>query len=250
MRVAGRARRRPPDEAGAPAGAHTSSYTETSLAKRACTGNGAVLKTTGRREAARGFESHRTAGLTVGGDEQAEFVSASGGGRMSPNDRLPSRIKRGDGFCRYRTESLRDLLRADVVGRDQRDKPFDGSTLVCPFPDGRGCFGRISVAPVRPYQSPSKLGLSMTSCVSPRRGRPAACIENHETRLADDLLVGSRGLNNEGTEPVRSPSADPFLDDGSCFLGCRDGLFAQAMHDLGVREQVGKSVRVPRNRRA
>jgi hypothetical protein len=186
----------------------------------------------------------------VGGDEQAEFVSASGGGRMFPNDCPPSRMKRGDGFCRYRTESLRDLLRADVVGRDQRDKPFDGSTLVCPSPDGRGCFGRIAVAPVRPNQSPSKLGLSMTSCASPGRGRPAACIENHETRLADDLLVGSRGLNNEGTEPVRSPSADPFLDDGSCFLGRRDALFAQAMHDLGVREQVVKSVRVPRNRRA
>jgi len=158
--------------------------------------------------------------LTVGGNEQAEFVSASGGGRMSPNDCLPPRMYRGDGFCRYRTESLRDSLRADVVGRDQRDKPFDGSTLVCPFPDGRSCFGRISVAPVRPYQGPSKLGLTMTSCVSPGRGRPAACIENHETGLADHLPVGSRGLNNEGTEPVRSPSADPLLDDGSYFLGC------------------------------
>lgn len=188
--------------------------------------------------------------LTVGGNEQAEFVSASGGGRMSPNDCLPPRMYRGDGFCRYRTESFRDSLRADVVGRDQRDKPFDGSTLVCPFPDGRGCFGRISVAPVRPYQGPSKLGLTMTSCVSPGRGRPAACIENHETGLADHLPVGSRGLNNEGTEPVRSPSADPLLDDGSSFLGCRDGLFAQAMHDVGVREQVVKSVRVPRSRRA
>ena len=183
--------------------------------------------------------------LTVGGDEQAEFVSASGGGRMSPNDCLPPRMYRGDGFCRYRTESRRDSLRADVVGRDQRDKPFDGSTLVCPFPDDRGCFGRISVAPVRPYQ-----GLTMSSCVSPGRGRPAACIENHETGLADHLPVGSRGLNNEGTEPVRSPSADPLLDDGSCFLGCRDWIFAQAMHDVGVREQVVKSVRVPRSRRA
>ena len=169
---------------------------------------------------------------------------------MSPNDCPPTRIYRGDGFCRYRTESLRDSLRADVVGRDQRDKPFDGSTLVCPFPDGRGCFGRISVAPVRPYQGPSKLGLTMTSCVSPGRGRPAARIENHETGLADHLPVGSRGLNNEGTEPVRSPSADPLLDDGSCFLGCRDGIFAQATHDVGVREQVVKSVRVPRSRRA
>jgi hypothetical protein len=188
--------------------------------------------------------------LTVGGDEQAEFVSASGGGRMPPNDCLPPRMYRGDGFCRYRTESLRDSLRADVVGRNQRDKPFDGSTLVCPFPDGRGCFGRISVAPVRPYQGPPKLGLTMTSCVSPGRGCPAACIEDHETGLADDLPAGGRGLKNEGTEPVRSPSADPLLDDGSCFLGCRDGLFAQAMHDVGVREQVVKSVRVSRSRDA
>jgi hypothetical protein len=188
--------------------------------------------------------------LTVGREEQAELVSASGGGGLSPNDCLPTRIYRGDGFCRYRTESLRDSLRADVVGRDQRDKPFDGSTFVCPFPDGRGGFGRISVAPVRPYQGPSKLGLTMTSCVSPGRGRPATYIENHETCLADHLPVGRRGLNNEGTEPVRSPSADPLLDDGSCFLGCRDGLFAQAMHNFGVREQVVKSVRVPRSRRA
>jgi hypothetical protein len=169
---------------------------------------------------------------------------------MSPNDCPPPRMCRGDRFCRYRTESLRYLLRADIVGRDQRDKPFDRSTLVRPFPDGRGCFGRISMAPVRPYQGPSKLGLTITSCVSPGRGRPAACIENHETGLADHLPVGSRGLNNEGTQPVRSPSGDPLLDDGSCFLGCRDSLFAQTIHDVGVREQVVKSVRVPRSRRA
>jgi hypothetical protein len=40
------------------------------------------------------------------------------------------------------------------------------------------------------------------------------------------------------------------LDDGSCFLRCRDGLFAQAMRHVGVREQIVKSVRVPRSRRA
>jgi hypothetical protein len=169
---------------------------------------------------------------------------------MPPNDCFPLRMYRGDGFRRYRTESLRHSLRADVVGRNQRDKPFDGSTLVGPFPDRRGCFGRISVAPVRPYQGPAKLGLTMTSCASPGRGCPAACIEDHETGLADHLPAGGRGLNNEGTEPVRSPSVDPLLDDGSCFLGCRDGLFAQAMHDVGVREQVVKSVRVPRSRGA
>src|SRR5204862_3879025 len=122
--------------------------------------------------------------------------------------------------------------------------------LACPFPDGRGCCGRISMAPLRPYQSPSNFWLTMTPCVSPGRRRPAACIENHETGLADHLPVGSRGLDDEGTEPVRSPSADPPLDDGSCFLGCRDWIFAQAMHDVGIREQVVKSVRVPRGRRA
>jgi hypothetical protein len=169
---------------------------------------------------------------------------------MSPNDCLPPRMYRGDGFCRYRPESLRDSLRADVAGRDQRDKPFDGSALVCPSPDGRPCFGRVSVAPVGPRQGPSKLGLTMTSCVSPGRGRPVARIENHETCLADHLPVGSRGFNDEGTEPVRSPSIDPLLDDGSCFLGCRNGPFAQAMHHVGVREQVVKSVRVPPSRRA
>src|SRR5207302_8662538 len=129
-------------------------------------------------------------------------------------------------------------------------KPFARRALVRPFQDGRGCFGRIAMAPVRPYQGPSKVGLTMSSGVSRGPGRPAACIENHETGLADHLPVGSRGLNNEGTEPVRSPSADPLFDDGSCFLGCRDWIFAQAMHDVGVREQVVKSVRVPRSRRA
>ena len=39
--------------------------------------------------------------LAVGGNEQAEFVSASGGGRMSPDHCLPPRIYRGDGFCRF-----------------------------------------------------------------------------------------------------------------------------------------------------
>jgi hypothetical protein len=188
--------------------------------------------------------------LTDGRDGPGGVRSASAGGRMFPNDCPPPRMYRGDRFCRYRAESLRDSLRADVVGRDQRDKPFDRSTLVRPFPDGRGCFGRISMAPVGPYQGPSKLGLTMTSCVSPGRGRPAARIENHETGLADHLPVGGRGLNNEGTEPVPSPSADPLLDDGSRFLGYRDRLLAQAMHDVGVREQVVKRVRVRRSRRA
>ena len=114
---------------------------------------------------------------------------------------------------------------------------------------------RSSLRPRLPVTAPvsqifARTPSTTTSCVRPGRGCPAARIENHETGLADHLPVGSRGLNNEGTEPVRSPSADPLLDDGSCFLGCRDRLFAQAMHDVGVREQVVKSVRVPRSRRA
>src|SRR5919204_5511803 len=169
---------------------------------------------------------------------------------MSPDDRLPLRIQRRDGFCRYRTESLRDALRADVVGRDQRDKPVNGSTLMCPVPDGCGCFGRISAAPVRPYQGPAKLGLSMTSCICPTRGRPAACVEDHETGLADHLPVGRRGLENERTEPVASPTADPGFDHGSGFLEPRDGFFAQSMHDLRVREQVVQGFRILRSRRA
>ena len=169
---------------------------------------------------------------------------------MSPDDCLPSRMHGDDGLCRYGTESLRDSLRADIVGRDQRDEPFDGPTLMCPFPDGRSCFGRVSVAPVRPYQRPPKLGLRMDSCVRPGRGRPAACVEDHEPGLADHQLVVSRRLNDERAERVRSPRGHPRLDDDSCFLGCRDRLFAQATHDVGVGEQVVESIRIPQGRRA
>ena len=144
--------------------------------------------------------------LAVGGNEQAEFVSASGGGRMFPDHCLPPRIYRGDGFCRYRTESLRDPLRSDVVGRDQGDKPVDGSTVICPFPDGHGCFGRISVAPMRPYQGPPKLGLTMTSCVSPGRGRPTACIENHEPAWPTTCrLVAAVSIMNGPSPSVLQP---------------------------------------------
>ena len=143
---------------------------------------------------------------------------ASGGGRMSPDDRLPPRMQRSDGFSWYRTKSFRDALGADVVGRDQRDQPVDGLRLVCPVSDGCGCFGRISVAPVRPYQGPAKLGLSVTPCACPGRRRPAACIEDHQTGLADHLPVVGRGLKNERTEPVGSPTGDPCFDHGSCFL--------------------------------
>jgi hypothetical protein len=76
---------------------------------------------------------------------------------MFPDDCLPPRIYGDDGFCRYGTEPLRNSLRADVVGRDQRDELFDGSKLMCPFPDCRGCFGRVSVAPVRVQPRVSKI---------------------------------------------------------------------------------------------
>src|SRR5437870_2845546 len=120
--------------------------------------------------------------------QEEVYVVLGGSGRMKVDDeiveliewdavRVPPGTWRG-------YEARGASLRADVVGRDQRDKRSAGSTLVCPLPDGGGCFGRVSVAPARPYQGPSKPALTMTSCVSPGRGRPAACIENHETGLA------------------------------------------------------------------
>ena len=71
--------------------------------------------------------------LTVGGTStRSSFPRQAAGGCLETTV-LPPRIYRGDGFCRYRPESFRESLRADVVGRDQRDKPFDGSTLVGHF---------------------------------------------------------------------------------------------------------------------
>jgi hypothetical protein len=140
----------------------------------------------------------------------------SGAGRMSPDNRRPLRMCRSDGFCRYRAESLRDALGADVVG--QRDKLVDGSILVRPVPDGCGRLGRVPVSPVRPYQGPAKLGLSMTSRAGESRGRPAARVEDHETRLADNSPVAPFGLEDERPEPIGSPTADPFIDQGSGLL--------------------------------
>src|SRR6476661_10747104 len=137
------------------------------------------------------------------------------GARMYPDDRRPPRIYWRDGFCLSGTESLRDALGADVVGRDQRDEPVDLWTLICPVANGRGCLGRISVSPVRPRQGPAKLGLSMTSGARPGRGRPVACIEDHEPSLADHLPVGCHGLENEGAKPICSPTADHSFDHGS-----------------------------------
>src|SRR4030095_2610765 len=114
---------------------------------------------------------------------------------------------------------------AAVVGRDQRDEPVDVWTLMCPVANGCGCLGRISVSPVRPRQGPTELGLSMTSCLCPSRGRPVGCVEDHEPSLADHLRVGCRGLENERTEPVGSPTADhPFFDHGSDLLARCGGL--------------------------
>src|SRR5690349_20772117 len=45
---------------------------------------------------------------------------------MSPADRRSFRVCGRDGLCRSRTESPRDALGADVVGRDQGDEPLDG----------------------------------------------------------------------------------------------------------------------------
>src|SRR5437773_6867943 len=62
-------------------------------------------------------------------------------------------------------------------------------------------------------------GLSVTSCLCPSRGRPLACVEDHEPSLADHLPVGCHGLENERTKPVGSPTADhPFFDHGSDLL--------------------------------
>ncbi len=168
---------------------------------------------------------------------------------MSPDDRLRPRISRCHGFCRSRAKSFRHTLRADVVGPDERDKPIDGTALMCPGADGCRGVGRISIAPVRPYQGPAKLGLSMTSRVCQSRGRPAACVEDHETRLADHPPVGRGGLENERTEPVGAPGADCFFDHGSRFLEPRDRFLAQAAHDLRVCKQVVQSLRIPSSRR-
>src|SRR5919202_190573 len=119
---------------------------------------------------------------------------------MCPDDRRTLRMCGRDGCCWDRTESFRDALGADVVGRDQRDKPVDVRTLMCPVANGCGCLGRVSVSPVRPRQGPAKLGLSMTSCLCPGRGRPVAGVEDHEPSVADHLPVGCRGLEDERTK--------------------------------------------------
>jgi hypothetical protein len=165
-------------------------------------------------------------------------------GRMPPDDRRPPRICGRNGFSRHRTESLRDALGANVVRRDQRDEPVDLWTPICPVANGCGCLGRISLSPVRPRQGPAKLGLSITSGACPSRRRPVACVKDHEPSLADHLPVGCRGLENERAKPIGSPTADHSFDHGSDFLDRRDGLFAQALHDLRVREQLVQMLRI------
>jgi hypothetical protein len=56
--------------------------------------------------------------------------------------------------------------------------------------------------------------------------------------LADHPPVGPPGLEDEGTEPVGSPTAHPFLDHGSDVLDGWDGLSVKPRHDLLVSEQV------------
>ena len=114
---------------------------------------------------------------------------------------------------------------------------------MCPFPDGRGRFGRISAAPVRPHQGPAKLGLTMSSCVRPGRGRPAACIEDHQTGLADNLPVGSRGLDNERPSPsvLQPPIPSSMV---AHVVELRDRFSVRAVHDHRIREQLVNGRRI------
>ena len=179
------------------------------------------------------------------------FASASSRRRVSPHDRFLLRVRRCDRLGRCRADSFRDALRADVVGRDQRDQQVDGSGLVCPVTDGCGCFCRISEAPVRPYQGPAEFGLSMPSRACPSRGRPPARVEDHQARLADHPTVSS-GLENERTESsVLQPSTPSSImarvssrsETGSLFKPCmtmgsaNSSCKTSASWRVGVRRQ-------------
>jgi hypothetical protein len=181
--------------------------------------------------------------------EPGGLASAPSSGPMSPDDRFLLRVGRCDGLSRCRPESFRDALRADVVGRDQRDQQVDGSGLVCPVTDGCGCFGRISEAPVRPYQGPAEFGLSMPSRACPSRGRPAARVEDHQARLADHPTVSS-GLENERTESVGSPTVHPSFDHGSGLVKLGNGFSVQTVHDHRIREQLVHALRISGSWRA
>ncbi len=180
----------------------------------------------------------------------AGFASASRSGRMSPDDRFLLRVRRCDGLGRCRAESVRDALRTDVVGRDQRDQQVDGSGLVCPVTDGRGCFSRISEAPVRPYQGPAEFRLSMASRARPSRGRPAARVEDHQARPADYPPISRRGLENERAKSVGSPTAGPSFEHCSGLVELRDRFSVQAVHDHRIREQLVNGLRILRSWRA
>src|SRR3954452_16305029 len=175
---------------------------------------------------------------------------ASSGGGVPPDDGFPLRVRGRDGLGGLRAEPLRDALGADVVGRDQRDEQVDGSRLVRPTADGYGGLGRISVTPVRPDQGPTELRLSMTSRRCPRRGHPAARVEDHQTGLADDAPARPRGFENERTDAVSSPRADSSFDHRSGLLQRGDGLSVQAAHDHRVCEEVVQSLRISRSWRA
>ena len=174
---------------------------------------------------------------------------------MRPDHRLPPRRQRDDGFCRYRTESFRDSLRAGVLGEiseTSRSKDRDS----CAQSDGRGCFGRVSVAPVRPYQGPAELGLSVPSRVRQHEeqrqqsaeqrapGRAAAHtlrVEAHplllEQRLESHLRLGGRVA-----DPVACAEAGFDLDRLAAWV--EDHLADQA----GLARDGGDQLRVRRAR--
>lgn len=103
--------------------------------------------------------------------------------------------------------------------------------------------GRISETPMRPYQGPAELGLSVASRACPSRGRPAARVEDHQARLADPPTVSS-GLENERTESVGSPTVHPSFDHGSRLVELGDGFSVQAVHDHRIREQLVHGLRI------
>jgi hypothetical protein len=56
--------------------------------------------------------------------------------------------------------------------------------------------------------------------------------------LTDDPPVGPRGLEDERTKPIGSPTAHPVLDHGSDLFDGRDRLSVKPAHDLLVSEQL------------
>ena len=101
----------------------------------------------------------------------------------------------------------------------------------------------IRSPPVRPHQGAAEFRLSMASRAGPRRGCPAARVEDHQARLADHPTVSS-GLENERTESVGSPTVHPSFDHGSGLVELGDGFSVQAVHDHRIREQLVHGLRI------